>query len=484
MLVLGGCAGPLEEATRQDLTTTFVGQRYLAATYLGSRYHLDYTNNSIAERHPTDVFVDQALMPWYETGVEFGSSRSTSIVDALRQIDRDLDMFSFVQGIAPGQMVYMTRLVDRSDRIIVEVESAERYQVRKTYGLSVGMKPQPHAGRIHLMLGKDGMQNLDHALLQRMLDTVIAPLPKLYADAEKAEFILSNFPNTSLFDLMELTGFSEYEVLTRYYTSVLARGELPQSFQQSIADMLARQYWLWFRNDTLLLNDIRAGGRTLVLDYAIQEMSQSVIYHSQELRAAYLFFNNVTRVLKSLQAAISLLADDDAEVLLIFSYPFIDNFGQTFPEETTVRFQANDLIEFAVRRIDEQELARRAEIRVNNTPVSVSLDALKAVERIRLTVPSSWKDVDVDIVDWWYEEDDSEKTTVIRGEIRNNGTWLAKNVTITVEGYNKYGLTEVEESTTLYGFLKPDTIQSFELVIDMTKVERLSRPNLTCQAVE
>ena len=50
--------------------------------------------------------------------------------------------------------------------------------------------------------------------------------------------------------------------------------------------------------------------------------------------------------------------------------------------------------------------------------------------------------------------------------------WLAGDVTIIVERYNKYGLTEVEESTTLYECLKPDTIQSFELIIDMTKVER------------
>ena len=65
------------------------------------------------------------------------------------------------------------------------------------------------------------------------------------SDAEKTEFILSNFPNTSLADLMMLTGFSEYGVLMRYYEGVLAEGQFAPSFQQRMAEILARQYTLW-----------------------------------------------------------------------------------------------------------------------------------------------------------------------------------------------------------------------------------------------
>jgi len=483
-MVLTGCAGPLEQAMRQDLNATFVGQRYLANAYLGSRHHLEYTNNTVEGRHPIGVFIDQSLVPWYETDASF-SSGNAATVDRLRQLDRDLDMFTFVQGISPGQLVSITRLVDKSDRLIVEVETLERYQVQKTYGVSVGRRPQPRASRIHLIFGKEGMQNLDLELLQRMLDTLLKPLPVLSTEAQKTEFVLSHFPNTSLSDLMELTGWSEYEVLMRYYEGALSRGEFTPVFQQNIADMLARQYKPWLWNDGILVHDVRAGDHTLVLDCTIQEMSQSVIYHSPELRAAFLFFRKVTYLLDSLRVAFSVLnADDSLEVLITYSYLYIDNFGQIFPEETTFRFQATDVMQFAISNIDNQELADRTRIMVNNVPVAISLDALEAVERIRLTVPTSWKEVEVEMVDWWYEEDNSEDTVVIRGEVRNTGTWLAEDVTISVEGYNKYGTVAIEESKTLYGFLKPDDLQSFELTINMTNVERLSRPHLTWQAVD
>jgi hypothetical protein len=487
-MLLTGCAGPLEEAMRQNLNATFVGQHYVANVSLGSRYYAEYTNNSIDGRHPIGVFVDQALMPWYETDAPFpesGSSGRTSSLDILQRADRDLDMFSFVQSIPPGQIVAITRLVDRSDQLIVEVETLEHYQVRKRYGISVGSRPQPRASRIHLIFGKEGMQQLDQALLQRMLDTVLSPLPLLTTKAEKDEFILSHFPNTSLYDLMQLTGYPEYEVLLRYYEGALSRGDFTPAFQQSMADMLARQYMLWLRNDGILLQDVRVGERTLVLDCAIQEMSQSFIYHSPELRAAYLFFKHVTHLLESLQSTISLLdSDGNVELLMTFSYPYINNFGQMFPEETAFRLPVNDLTQFAFSHIAGQELADHTYVTVNNAPTSISVDALEAVERLKRTVPVSWKEVEVDLVDWWYEENDSTDTILIRGEVRNTGTWLATDVTITVEGYDKYGLMAVKETTTLYGFLKPDDLQSFELEISMTRVKRLGRPRLTWQAVE
>lgn len=487
-MLLTGCAGPLEEAIRQDLNDTFVGQQYVANVSLGSWYHVEYTNNSIDGRHPTGIFVDQALMPWYETDASFfesGSSGRAASPEILQDIDRDLDMFSFAQSILAGQIVAITRLVDRSDQLIVEVETLERYQGHKTYGISTGNRPQPRASRIHLMFGKEGMQQLDQALLQRILATVLSPLPVLTTAAEKDEFILSHFPNTSLYDLMQLTGYPEYEILIRYYEGALSRGNFVPTFRQNMADMLARQYTLWLRNDGILLRDVRTGEHTLVLDCAIQEMSQSVIYHSPELRAAYLFFKHVTRLLESFQSAILLLdSDDHGEVLVTFSYLYIDNFGHSFPEETAFRLQTDDVIQFAISNIGAQALADRTGIMVNNAPTSISQDALEAVERLKLTVPASWKEAEVELVDWWYEENNSTDTVVIRGEVRNTGSWLAADVTITVEGYDKYGLTAVEESTTLYGLLKPGELQSFELEIDMKKIERLRRPHLTWRAVE
>lgn len=487
LILLGGCAGPLEQTTRRDLRATFVGQRYVAQHYLGSRHFLAYTNNAIRTRHPTGIFVDQALKPWYETDATFsesgraGEPRSES---ELRGIDGDLDLKSFAQGITPGQVITITRLTDRSEQLIVEVETLERYDIRKTYGVVVGRKPQPRASRIHLMFGKEGMQALDYALLQQMLTTVLAPAPTLNTDEEKTAYILSHFPDTSLTALMELTGLAEYDVLLRYYAGVLKRSDFPPAVQDTLADLLARQYTLWFRNAKLLLQDARAGARTLVLDFAFQEMSQSLVYHSPELRAAYFFFQKFPRVLEALQGTLALLAGDDAALVIRCSYQFVDNFGQTSPEEVEFRMQADDIADFAVTAIPEQEFADRAEIRINGTAVAISLDSLQAVERLKNTVPASWKEVEVELVDWWYEEDEASNTTVIRGEVRNTGTWLADEVEITVEGYDEYGLTAIRESTMLFGVLPPGELERFELNIDTSNVHRLSRPRLTWKAVE
>jgi len=49
----------------------YVGQRYVAKVYLGNRYNLVYTNNSIDGRSPTGVFIDRSLTPWYKTDASF-----------------------------------------------------------------------------------------------------------------------------------------------------------------------------------------------------------------------------------------------------------------------------------------------------------------------------------------------------------------------------------------------------------------------------
>ena len=73
---------------------------------------------------------------------------------------------------------------------------------------------------------------------------------------------------------------------------------------------------------------------------------------------------------------------------------------------------------------------------------------------------------------------------IIEGKVRNTGTWIARDVEITVEGYDKYGFTIRKESKTLGGFLKPGETESFTIKISTEDVKRVSKPVLEWKEVE
>ena len=132
----------------------------------------------------------------------------------------------------------------------------------------------------------------------------------------------------------------------------------------------------------------------------------------------------------------------------------------------------------------QQELADRMHITTGSTPLHISLAALDAVERVKPTVPNTWKYVHVELEDWWQDDDQEPDLILVKGRVQNTGTWIAEDVTITVKAYNRSGLSIKTESTTLYGYLKPGDSENFEIKVNMEKIERVGRPRVTWTDVE
>lgn len=492
IVLLSGCAGPLDTATRQALDLSFVGKTYLAKVYLGNRYNLDYTNNSVDGRDPTGVFIDQALNYWYETDASFfelGSSGKHYTLEQLQAIDRDLDFDTFGQGIVPGQLVVIKKISDKPDKVIVTVRTVRKHEVTKKYGVSTSSRPRSRESRIHCVFGKDGMLNFDQRGLQPMLDQLLAPAPSLVTDDEKTAFILANYPDTPLDDLAKITGYLRENVLEIYYRYVLSQSHCAQELQEKLVEVLVESHDTWYRDSGIRLQDLSVDEGALILECAIQEISDSAIYHSPELRAGLVFFDGVTLLMKSLGKALAAASVQNPDLsfqqlLVKCAYLYFDGQGQRFPETLTATIDAGDIRQFAESTITSQELANRSAILMGTTPVKISLSALAAVKNVKYKGSTTWKTVEVELWDWDYEEDEEEKMMIFEGEVRNTGTWIAEEVKITVEGYDKYGFEIRSKTITLGNLLKPGETASFTIKISTEDVKRFSKPILEWKEVE
>lgn len=480
MVFVSSCAGPLDTATRKRLNAEFVRDTYLATIYLGSRYSLKYTNNSVKGRSPTGVFIDPFFNYWYETDASFfglGSSGSRTMLEQLQVIDRDLDFESFAQGIAPGQLVVIKKLSDKSDQLVFDIETVGRHDVGKTYGVNIRSNTQPQASRIHCVVGKDGMLTLDWMLLQQMLDQLLAPVPSLVTETQKQEFILANSPNTPVNDLMKLTGFTREKILEIYYTHVLSQSQFPPAFQKTMTEMLVTHHDRWYRELGIRLQNVRVDGNTLILDCELQEISNSAVYYTPELRAGLLFSDGVTFLTKPVGNLLPKISADDRntsfqKVVVHVSYPYFDERGRRFSETMTYTLSTTDLLQFTEAAINAQELADRSEILAGQAPVQISLSALEAVESMRQMGSMTWKEVEVEIEEWDYEEDPAEEIVKIEGEIKNTGTWIAEDVKVIANGYNTYGSKIRSASTTVYGLLKPGERKRFTITMSTEDMKR------------
>jgi hypothetical protein len=480
MVFVSGCTGPLDTATRERLNVEFVRDTYLARVYLGSRYSLEYTNNSVKGRSPTGVFIDPFFNYWYETDASFferGSSGSRSMREELRAIDRDLDFESFAQGIVAGQLVVIKKLSDKSDQLVFDIETVRRHDVGKAYGVNIRSTTQPRASRIHCVVGKDGMLNLDWMLLQQMLAQLLAPVPSLVTEAQKQEFILANSPDTPLNDLIKLTGFTREKILGLYYTHVFSQSQFPPTFQKALSELLATHHNRWHQELGIRLQNVRVDQNVLILECGMQEISNSAVYYTPELRAGLLFFDGVTVMAKPISHLLPKLSVDDRnssfqEVIVSISYPYFDERGRRFSETMTYTLSTTDLLQFAKTAINDQELADRSEILAGPDPVQISLSALEAVENMSQTRSMTWKEVQVEIEEWDYEEDPAEAIVKIEGEIKNTGTWIAEDVKVIANGYNTSGSRIRSESTTVYGLLKPGERKRFTITMSTEDMKR------------
>ena len=476
-LVLTGCAGPLDSATKQALDSTYARKRYVAKVYLGNHHNLDYTNNSVDGRSPTGVFIDSSLLHRYETDASFfesGSSGREYTLKQLQEIDLDLDMNSFGQGIQAGQLVVIKDISDKSDQVVFEVETVTRYPVRRTYGVGTSSRAKPRASRIHCVFGKDGMQQLDQTLLSEMIETLLAPAPSLMTERQKQDYILSNIPGTSFDDLVNITGLSKEKIRQIYFSHILSQSQFHPELQTAMTNLLVDDYDNWAEDAGIYLKNIQIDENTLILDYTIQEISNAMVYHSPELRAGLLFFDGFSLVARAFGHAISAHASGDfsQHVVLTCSYPYFDRTGRRFSEQVSYTFSGDELAQYANSSLTKQELADRSEILVNAAPVRVSLQALEAVKNVKQNGPTGWKFVRVHIIDWEYEEDDENDMVTIEGYVENTGTWIAENVEVTATGYNKYGFEHREESTTLYGLLKPGETERFTIRMNSEDLRR------------
>jgi len=482
----------LDEATRQALDTAFIGKTYLTKVYMGSRYSLDYTNNSVEGRSTTGVFIDQSLNYWYETDASFfgaGTSGREFTLEQLQVIDRDLDFDTFGQGITSGQLVVIKEISDKSDQVIFKVRTVRRHAVTKKYGFNTDSRAKSRESQIHCVFGKEGMRNLDQMALNQMLDHLLAPAPLLTTDARKSAFILSNYLQTALEDLVEITGYSRENILKIYYSHILSQSQLATNVQEELVDVLVTNHADWYQDLGIRLQSISVDGRSLILDCAIQEISNSVIYHSLELRAGLLFFDGAALLAKPFGNALVFIPAEDLDsslqqLIVKFSYLYFDKQGQRFPETIAYTIAAEDLQQFVKSAISDQEFADRSEILMGTIPVKISLSALKAVENISQGGSTTWKMVDLELRDWGYEEDKDEGIIIFDGEVRNTGTWIARDVEITVEGYGKYGFRVRSESTTLSGLLKPGETKTFTIKMNTENVKRFGKPVIEWKEVE
>lgn len=476
-LLMNGCAGPLDSVTKQALETTFVRNTYLAKVYLGNRYHLDYTNNSVSGRSPTGVFVDQLRGVWYETDASFwesGTSGDEYTLERLKDIDRDLDFHTFGQGIQPGQIVMITELDDKKDQVIFEVETLVRYPVTKSYGVDTNSRAKPRAGRIHCILGEATMQDFDQTLVSSLLARVLAPVSVLTTEAQKEEFIITHTPETPVEDLAQITEFSKEDVLRIHYTHLLTQAQIAPELRESLTETLADLDDTLANTLGLHIQAVRVDADTLSLDCAVQDITQSVLYYSQELRASLIFFEDLTFPAKALGLTFASVPNDSTFQAVRFNVStlYFDPVGRRIPEQMSAAIPIEPLREYAAGRITEQTLADRSQIDMHGAGIQVNLNALEAVQQIKQSGPLTWKKVEVDFVDWDYVEHEDEEVVVIEGEVQNTGTWIARDIEVIARGYDKYSFHIRTETTSLYDLLKPGETKNFTIKMNSENLKR------------
>lgn len=484
-----GCAGTLDKAVVESLETSFVGKTYLAKVYLGNRHMIEYSNNSAYRRSPVGVFVDPTSRVWYATDAGFwetGTSGEEYEFARLLEIDRDLNYESFVQGIQPGQVVQVTKIDDRNDQVIFEVETARPHDASKTYEVSTSGPMAPRASRIHLMLGKEQMQVFDPALLDPMITHLLEPLPVLTTEQEQKDFIVEQFSTIPLGDLEQITGLPAAQVLEIYYTDVLSQTSLPSDIQKDVARVLAAQHgelrqknYMWCHGAKISTAEDQT---SLEVEYELQQFTNAFEYYSPKLRASLLFFNGIAPFAKSVGTA--LLSDpgvplDKVEphlshITMRFSYLFVDKEGKQSREEVRSIIPVAALNQYVQQEIEAQELADHSKIFTDDELIRVSSIALDVVEGLDMPGKKTWKNVYLRITDWEHEYDSKNKKFTVKGEVKNTGTWIAKDVEIRVVGKSSAGAKVTERSTTLSGLLKPGQTQSFSLTLDAKNVYRLA----------
>ena len=472
-----GCAGPLDKATELALTADFTRHVYQTKVYLGSEHYLEYTNNSVVGRSPTGVFIDRDLSPWYETDASFwesGTSGHSWTLRSLQMLDRDLNFDHYAQGIGAGQLVRIHEFSDKSDQLIVSVETLGRYNAEKDYGSGPYGHSVPRAGRMHFLLGKEGMKPFDRETFEQMFEQLLVKLVPPATEAQRHEFILANFPKTPLADLFQFTGLSRKGILTVYYTSVLAHSELSSTLQEQFAEDLASASEQWPQVLGIRVREFESGANFLNLRCEVQEISNSLMYHTPELRAGLLFFDGAIPLLKDIKGP--LLNEEMPRtfnhVTISFAYPYFDRAGRRSDEVLSLGIPLDALQRFLRAEQGEQELADRSEIFLGNNKLHVSLDAQKAVENMALAESTTWKDVAVEVSDYDYEEDENGEYWIITGEVVNRGNWIAKEIEVRVKGYSTYGSVLRTESTSIDDFLKPDQTKSFKIKLQHDDVKR------------
>ena len=111
-------------------------------------------------------------------------------------------------GIAKGQLVRICEFTDKSEQLIVSVETIGRYSAEKDYGNDGGVYDEPRRGRVHFWLGKEGMKPFDRAAFEQMFERVFVELPPLTSAEQRHRFVQANYPHTPLADLVRFTGLS------------------------------------------------------------------------------------------------------------------------------------------------------------------------------------------------------------------------------------------------------------------------------------
>lgn len=475
--MMSGCAGPLDSVTREALQSTFVGNTYLATVYLGSRYNLGYTNNLVEGRSPTGVFIDKSQNIWYETDASFwesGTSGDEYTLEQLEETDRDLDFHTFGQGIQPGQIVTIKEVHDKKDQIVFEVETVVHYPVNKSYGAATNAKAKPRAGRIHCVVGETGMQIFDQTIVSSLLDQILAPIPVFTTEAQKHEFIVTHAPDIPVEDLASITNLSKTEVLSVYFSHNLSKKPINADLQQQLVEMLVSNRETWARTLGIHLQRLNVAADTLQLDCAIQEITRAQLYHSEELRASLIFFEQITFLAKALGRAFSFGPFNSSLqfVSVSVSYLYFDSHGRRIPERIIYTMPVEALQQYASIELTEQELADRILVEMDAARLRIDLDALEAVQNIKQRGPLTWKKVEVEFVDWDYVEKEEEEVVVIQGEVKNRGTWIAENIQVIAKGYDKYHSPIRTETASLSGLLKPGEIKSFTIRMSSENLRR------------
>lgn len=482
LVLFAGCAGPLDTATKQALQTSYMGKTYVASTYFGSRYLIEYTNNSVNRRSPIGTFVDASGKAWYATDAgwfEGGTSGDDYECAELQAIDRDLNFNSFVQGIEAGQLVTVTKIDDKNNQIVFEVETVRKHDASKTYEADANAPDMPRTARLHFVLGKDEMKTFNPAVLDQLAAHLLQPVPLLASDAQKQAFILEHYGKTPVADLAQIAKLSMPQVLEIGYANVLSQTALPADAQRNVATALISQYVEFQKKPSIRLADVRVKDvddhKTLELAYELQHFTNSFEYYSPKLRASLLFFKGIAPFLKPIGAALDNNEIDDLmpNVSAQFSYVFVDKTGKHSLETLSCVVPAAALTAYAQQKIEAQELADNARIMMGDELINVSSVALDAVEGLDLPGRKTWKTVEID-AKWDSELNLKQKTITVHGKVKNSGTWIAKNIKIEVVGKNPYGLSVIERSTTLSGLLRPGETQNFSVELDAKNVHRIS----------